>query len=177
MIPIYRSLSDHDSNVKLALQYTSAQTQLASSHGGVLTLSGQVQWLSERYVLDAILRFCHTDSINPEQSRTFRGDTLELKTYFEFPDNIELHGAEWYMFHRADLHNELRRLAELPSTEFGEGYGPPAKIWLDSEVTSETDIENGVICLKSGGKLKKDLIIAADGVHVCFLPTSTLDYI
>ena len=81
------------------------------------------------------------------------------------------------MLHRVDLHNELRRLAELPVAEFGEGYGPPAKIWLNSEVTFETDIESGVICLKSGEKLKKDLIIAADGVHVGFPLNSKLDNI
>ena len=68
-------------------------------------------------------------------------------------------------------------MAELPATEFGEDYGSPAKIWLNSEVTSETDIESGVICLNSGEKIKKDLIIAADGVHVCFTLNSTLDYI
>ena len=78
-----------------------------------------------------------------------------------------MYGTEWWAVHRADLHSELRRISELPPTEVGEHYGPPAKIWLDSEVTSETDIESGVICLKSGEKLKKDLIIAADGVHVC----------
>ena len=91
------------------------------------------------------------------------------------PDSIESYGAQWYMLHRADLHNELRRIAELPPMDFGGNYGPPVKIWLNSEVTSETDIESGVICLKSGEKFKKDLILAADGVHVCFPLISALN--
>ena len=91
------------------------------------------------------------------------------------PDSIESYGAQWYMLHRADLHNELRRIAELPPMDFGGNYGPPVKIWLNSEVTSETDIESGVICLKSGGKFKKDLLLAADGVHVCFPLISALN--
>ncbi len=45
------------------------------------------------------------------------------------------------------------------------GYGNPAKINLASEVVN-LDLDGG-ITLVDGTKVKKDLLIAADGVRVC----------
>lgn len=61
-----------------------------------------------------------------------------------------------------DLHSELRRLAveAPPSSE-------PAKINLGAEVV-DVDCEDGTVTLADGSRHKKDLIVAADGVHSRF---------
>lgn len=43
---------------------------------------------------------------------------------------VEDFGTPWYLFHRVDLHNELKRLA------FGEGDGAPAILKLGTRVAS-----------------------------------------
>jgi salicylate hydroxylase len=71
-----------------------------------------------------------------------------------------MYGAPLYTFHRVDLHNELRRLAQEPAAGI-----KGAKIRLACEVV-EVDFEAGAITLANGTVHKRDLIIAADGVHV-----------
>lgn len=92
-----------------------------------------------------------------------RADNLEVVDSARLGDLKERYGAEWYLLHRVDLHTELLRLAVEPR-EAGEGE--PVKIRLDAEVSEETDVETATIRLKSGEECKKDLIVAADGVHV-----------
>lgn len=76
------------------------------------------------------------------------------------------YGAKWWMFHRADLHDELRRLAQGP-----EAFAtPPAFINLASEVTA-VDAATGTLVLKGDKKVQKDAIIIADGFRV----RSTID--
>lgn len=78
-------------------------------------------------------------------------------------------GAHWYLLHRVDLHSELLRLSQLPE---GKGIGVPVKIRLGAEVIEATDIETATIQLRNGEEIKKDFIVAADGVHVSSIPSS-----
>jgi hypothetical protein len=90
----------------------------------------------------------------------YNGMTLKSMIANDYRDYSSKYGFPWYLLHRVDLHSELRRLALNP----GEGYNP-ATINLSSEVV-DVDCEAGVLVLKDGRKVKKDLIVGADGVHV-----------
>ena len=70
------------------------------------------------------------------------------------------YGAEWYTYHRVDLHNELKRLA----LDTG-GDAPPTRVRLSAEVV-DVDCETGTLKLADGSVHQKDLIVGADGVHV-----------
>ena len=74
---------------------------------------------------------------------------------------VPKYGAPWYLYHRIDLHTELKRLAAEPTDS-----SRPAKINLSSEVV-DVDCEKGTLTLANGSVHQKDLIVAADGVHVC----------
>lgn len=70
-------------------------------------------------------------------------------------------GAPWFLFHRVDLHNELKRMA----TEPRPSTAAVAKIHLLAEVV---DLGlDGTLTLADGRKLTKDLVVVADGVRVC----------
>lgn len=70
----------------------------------------------------------------------------------------EIYGADWYLLHRVDLHSGIRKLAV-------EKHKIP--LHLSSEVDS-ADCETGIITFADGRTLQKDLIVAADGIHVWF---------
>ncbi|KAJ7238577.1 hypothetical protein B0H12DRAFT_1137255 [Mycena haematopus] len=60
--------------------------------------------------------------------------------------------------HRADLYEELKRLA------IGEGEGPPVKLRLGVKVLA-CNPEDGTISLNNGEVVQTDLILGADGGH------------
>ncbi|KAF2664949.1 putative salicylate hydroxylase [Microthyrium microscopicum] len=87
------------------------------------------------------------------------GNTLQ-KFYEGSYDHVEpTYGAAWYLSHRVDLHEELKRLATT-----SEGPGKPAVIIPNSKV-DDYDVEAGTITLSNSEVHKADLIVAADGVH------------
>lgn len=86
--------------------------------------------------------------------------TLEASFKGNYDDFREVYGAWWYYVHRVDLHNELKRLA----TEPPDGVNP-AILHLSAEVV-DVDAEGGVLTFADGRRITKDLIIAADGIHV-----------
>lgn len=102
--------------------------------------------------------------------RKLEDGNLDRTYSSEIKNIVAQFGAQWYLLHRVDLHSELLRLAQLPE---GEGVGVPVKIRLDAEVTEATDIETATIRLKNGDELKKDFIVAADGVHSVFVSKVT----
>ena len=71
-----------------------------------------------------------------------------------------MYGAPFLLFHRVDLHNELKKMALEPRPSTSR----VAKLHLLSAVK---DVElDGTMMLENGTKVHKDLIIVADGVHV-----------
>lgn len=71
-----------------------------------------------RLVISRSSFFCH-------------GDSLKAFSEQHYNDNetVEKYGAEFYLSHRVDLHNELRRLATRE-----DGPGTPAEILLRKKV-------------------------------------------
>ena len=88
------------------------------------------------------------------------GDSLQVVWQDSFDKNEEKYGYKCWFLHRADLHEGLRNLAVDSSAS-----GKPARIELDSEVV-EIDIEQGTLTLVNGKKVRKDVIVLADGAHV-----------
>ncbi|RVX74932.1 hypothetical protein B0A52_01209 [Exophiala mesophila] len=90
------------------------------------------------------------------------GHTFEILHRADTPDMAARFGAPWLLFHRVDLHNELKRLA----TEPRPSTAAVARIHLLAEVV---DINlDGTLTLADGKKLTKDLIVVADGVKTRF---------
>ncbi|KAF2404399.1 FAD/NAD(P)-binding domain-containing protein [Trichodelitschia bisporula] len=77
-----------------------------------------------------------------------------------FHDMRALYGAEWYLTHRVDLHNELKHLAFNPTTS----QDPVPELHLRSKVVS-IDPDHGKLTLVNGEEYQADMVIAADGVH------------
>ena len=59
------------------------------------------------------------------------------------------------------MHNELKRLALSGSDTF-----PAARLHLGKPVV-DVDCENGVLKFEDGSVVCKDVVVGADGVHVC----------
>lgn len=89
--------------------------------------------------------------------------TLTASYRSKYNNLHEVYGAHWYFVHRVDLHSELKRLATNPGPDYSA-----ATINLSTEVVG-ADACSGTLLLKDGTKIVKDLVIAADGVHVSLL--------
>ena len=68
-----------------------------------------------------------------------------------------------WSLHRVDLHRELRHLATMSRGDIGAG--PPVQIRLGCEVQG-VDCEQGILRMRDGQSIIKDLIVIADGAHV-----------
>lgn len=88
-----------------------------------------------------------------------QGD-LRKKRLAPVTDFVAKYKAPWYFFHRVDLHNELRRLAIEPTPMRSSA----ARLHLATAV-SKLDLD-GTIHFDDGTTVKKDLVIAADGIRV-----------
>lgn len=111
-------------------------------------------------MLDALgFDFEKAGSTDRISNRRVDSATMENLAYEEFPDTRELYGHRFCAFHRVDIHNELRALAESGA------YRGAVSFRLGSEVL-ELDCEAGIMTLKDGTKIKKDLIVVADGIKV-----------
>lgn len=79
---------------------------------------------------------------NPDRARlvkakcTFRANGPTLSQFMEADLGIieSQYGAPWYLAHRVDLHEELRRLATGRGEEGEQPAGEPATVHLGSEV-------------------------------------------
>ncbi|RAH66840.1 FAD/NAD(P)-binding domain-containing protein [Aspergillus aculeatinus CBS 121060] len=86
-------------------------------------------------------------------------------------------GADWLFFHRADLRDELLRLATAPSEEVGV-MGCPARVRWGVGVVScggssgqgDIKVENGEVVLSTGEVVRADLVVAADGIKSTLRP-------
>lgn len=107
---------------------------------------------------------------------SFRAYGSSMVRFHEADDSYitEKYGSPWYLAHRVDLHEELKRLATQE-----EGGGKPAFVHLNSEAMKYASLEifvrfpaddyqyteAGTIQLADGKIATGDLIITADGVH------------
>ena len=89
------------------------------------------------------------------------GDDLVVKYYGNYSFWPQKYGAEGYFLHRVDLHEGLKKLALT-----GDSETRPAKINLSSEVVG-LDCKTATLRLANGVSYQKDLVVVADGVHVC----------
>jgi salicylate hydroxylase len=96
-----------------------------------------------------------------KQGLQVNGHTLETTYSLTYEDYERKFHVPWYFSHRVDLHNELKRLALNGSDGF-----PGAKLHLAKPVV-DVDCENGVLKFEDGSTVRKDVIVGADGVHVC----------
>ncbi|WQF88258.1 Putative FAD-binding domain, FAD/NAD(P)-binding domain superfamily [Colletotrichum destructivum] len=73
------------------------------------------------------------------------------------------YGAPFCFFHRVDLHSELRRLATEPTDKRLR----TARLHLCTSVAGVDD--DGTLWFQDGTRVRKDLVVAADGIRVrCF---------
>ena len=76
----------------------------------------------------------------------------------ELTDVEKNYGTPFEVYHRVDLHQELRRLVQdehLP--------GKPSRITL-GKLAVDLDCSNGIVKFEDGSKIQKDLIVVAAGV-------------
>lgn len=86
--------------------------------------------------------------------------TLDFQYNARYPQDVWV--TPWYLLHRVDLHSGIRKLAV-------DTHKIP--LHLSSQVV-EADCETGQITLEDGTTIQKDLIIAADGIHVSLTKTA-----
>lgn len=101
-----------------------------------------------------------------EHYELLSGESLQTVAQMDFvsgPEGMKTqYGNDMLMFSRVELHNHLRAEAVSPSRP-----GPPVQINLGCK-TKDIDCHRGVITLEDDRCFQKDLVIVADGIHVCF---------
>ena len=93
------------------------------------------------------------------------GLSLASMASTELGDAEQRYGAPIFTVHRADLHNELMRLATTSI---------PGQKEVSLEVAAKVKTafpEAGIVQLENGTTLKADLIVGADGLHSVIKPT------
>ncbi|KAI1332732.1 putative salicylate hydroxylase [Xylariaceae sp. FL0255] len=131
------------------------RSKLASEIGAAIHICPNATRVLRQWDFD----FIGTNAIMVNEGRVISPHDMKISFNQRYPDLESLYGAPWYFIHRVDLHNELQRLAKAS----GPGF-KGATLHLASEVKS-LDCEEGLITLTDGRRFKKDLVIAADGVH------------
>jgi len=122
--------------------------------GAAITLTPNASLILERWGFDA----AKAGESNKCQYRSLRWDTLEVD-YHDCFDGVQAkYGYMINAFHRVDLHNGLRDLAERHHS---------VSIRLGCEVY-HVDCEAGIIGLTDGTHVQKDLIVVANGDKVSF---------
>ncbi|RAL01833.1 FAD/NAD(P)-binding domain-containing protein [Aspergillus ibericus CBS 121593] len=86
-------------------------------------------------------------------------------------DYVKEFGADWLFHHRADLRDELLRLATGEADEVGV-KGEPAKVRYGARVV-DGDVEGGRLILEGGEVVEADLVVAADGIRSTLRPLVT----
>lgn len=105
------------------------------------------------------------------KTRIYDGPSMNEIVHADWAHIPEKYGSDWYTFHRADLHPELKRLATEPPIDVR-----PARIVFGKQVQS-VDCEAGIIRFVDGEKVRKDVVVGADGVHVSLPPIVLLPFI
>ena len=99
----------------------------------------------------------------------YHGTSTDLWFEDSFDKDEKKYGAKTWFFHRVDLHNALKTLAQTAQSS----QARPAVIRLASEVV-KVDCDKGSLTLINGTKVQKDLLVIADGAHVSTPPFGLL---
>ncbi|OAP64337.1 hypothetical protein AYL99_00309 [Fonsecaea erecta] len=127
------------------------RSQFKNENGAAVSIPPNGTRVLEHWGFDPV----KAGGIENIQVRRPKGDTLEpMAPTLNFSNVEQLYGNKWYFYHRVDMHRRLKEQAE----EAG------AIIRLGNQVM-DVDPETGIISLKGGIKVQKDLVIIADGQH------------
>ncbi|KAK5129000.1 hypothetical protein LTR85_000333 [Meristemomyces frigidus] len=127
--------------------------------GAAITLTPNSLLVLDRWGFDE----SKAGSTEKQQSRILDPETMELKVHIDLTGVRERFGGHGFAaFHRVDLHEEMRRMARE--------LGVEASL---SKQAVAVDCEAGVIGFRDGGRVKKDLVIVADGIKSGFVKTIT----
>ena len=94
----------------------------------------------------------------PTQLRNLKASTAQVGRRELIEGLEQTYGEPFWLYHRADLHTELRRLAEEAGAKIQLGRG-----------VADIDCKNGILTFADGSVESKDLVIAADGVNTPFV--------
>ncbi|EXJ87242.1 hypothetical protein A1O3_04201 [Capronia epimyces CBS 606.96] len=127
------------------------RSQFKNENGAAVSLTPNGGRILEHWGFDPIA----AGGIENKQARRPKGDTLEpMAPTINFANVEQQFGTKWYFYHRVDMHRRLREMAEAAG----------AIIRLGSQVM-DVDPETGLIDLKDGSRVQKDLVVVADGQH------------
>lgn len=107
--------------------------------------------------------------VEAKSLRMVHAHTLETAFVEDLADVHARFGASMGFYHRVDLHNTLKDIAQ---SEESDPVGPPALIKLGSAVV-DIDCEAGRIVLADGTEITKDLVVVADGIRSRFISKFT----
>ncbi|KAF5004026.1 hypothetical protein F66182_16073, partial [Fusarium sp. NRRL 66182] len=130
------------------------QSQLATETGAAIHLAPNANGLLRRLGI-----YAENFGANPMQKLTEytpTGETIRELDLTE-PNKKWLH--PWLLAHRIDLHNNLKKVAENPTTT---QKGIP--LHKGSRI-AKVDAEKATITLENGTEIQGDVIVGADGVH------------
>ncbi|ETS80616.1 hypothetical protein PFICI_08145 [Pestalotiopsis fici W106-1] len=137
--------------------------------GGAITVTPNGSRVLESWGFDDV----KAGAVEAKTLRMVDAHTLEPAFTDDLTDVRGDFGAKMAFYHRVDLHNSLKDLAqgqqEGPNNELA---GPPAVIRLGQAVV-DIDCETGVIILADGTKVTKDLLVIADGIKSRFISKIT----
>jgi len=102
--------------------------------------------------------FAEAGETEKKQYRKVTRDTVETLVQDHGLANIEeIYGAKLNAYHRVDLHNGIRELAEHEGVHIKLGHD-----------VHDLDVEAGTITFENGSAVQTDLIIIADGIKSSF---------
>ncbi|KAK5397951.1 hypothetical protein LTR07_003262 [Exophiala xenobiotica] len=127
------------------------RSQFRNENGAAVSIPPNGGRILQYWGFDAV----KAGGIENIQARRPKGDTLEpMAPTLSFANVEQQFGNKWYFYHRVDMHRHLREMAEAAGST----------IRLGAQVT-DVDPETGIISLKDGSHVQKDLVIVADGQH------------
>jgi salicylate hydroxylase len=125
--------------------------------GAAITLTPNANLILERWGFDA----ANAGETDKCQYRSLRWDNLEVANHDCFDGVQGKYGYMFNAFHRVDLHNGLRKLAE-------DHYAVPIRLGCE---VCQVDCEAGTLSLTDGTHVQNDLIVVANGDKVSLLFT------
>ncbi|KAL2432609.1 FAD-dependent monooxygenase phomE' [Exophiala dermatitidis] len=127
------------------------RSQFKNENGAAVSLTPNGGRILEDWGFDAV----KAGGIENKQARRPKGDTLEpMAPTIDFGNVEQLYGNKWHFYHRVDMHRHLREMAVAAG----------ATIRLGKQVM-DVDPESGMIDLRDGSQVQKDLVVVADGQH------------